>query len=181
MCDVLVIPNLTKNLLSISKLILDHPFHVLFFSTIFKNPRHYWFISSLKNLGVLHTTSILSKHVVCKPCQLSKGQRLSFELNSKHFLHTLDLVYCDLWGPGPSHVLSNGYLYYVIFVSLLCHICGWSLMFHMVLPIKSQSSFCSVLTTFIKLVQIEFSRKIKVFLSYGGTEFVNNMVHNILE
>lgn len=73
-------------------------------------------ISSLKNLGVLHTTSILSKHVVCKPCQLSKGQRLSFELNSKHFLHTLDLVYCDLWGPRPSHVLSNGYLYYVIFV-----------------------------------------------------------------
>ncbi|GJU56982.1 retrovirus-related pol polyprotein from transposon RE1 [Tanacetum coccineum] len=68
-------------------------------------------ISTLNKLGVLDVTSILPKPNICKPCQLSKSQRLPFELNSKRSSYPLDLIHCDLWGPAP--VSSDGYLYYV--------------------------------------------------------------------
>lgn len=71
-------------------------------------------ISVLNKLGILHVTSVLPKPIICEPCQLSKSQRLSFELNPKHSLHPLDLIHCDLCGPAP--VSLDDYLYYVVFV-----------------------------------------------------------------
>ncbi|KAD0286868.1 hypothetical protein E3N88_44505 [Mikania micrantha] len=41
--------------------------------------------------------------------------------------------------------------------------------------------FSTVLTTFITFVQTQFSRKIKVFQSDGGTEFINNHVRKIFQ
>ena len=75
---------------------------------------HFDVISSLNKLGVLNVTSVLPKPVICKPCQVSKSQRLPFELNPKRASHPLDLVHCDLWGPAP--VSSDDYSYYVVFV-----------------------------------------------------------------
>ncbi|GJV61904.1 retrovirus-related pol polyprotein from transposon TNT 1-94 [Tanacetum coccineum] len=129
-------------------------------------------ISTLHKLGVLHVTSVLPKPIICKPCQLSKGQRLSFELNPKRSLHILDLIHCDLWGPAP--VSSDGYLYYVIFVDDHSR-------FTWFYPLKTKNGFYSVLQAFIKLVQTQFSTKIKVFQSDGGTEFVNHTVRKIFE
>lgn len=160
--DVLVIPKLIKNLLSISKLTMDHPVDVLFSQPFFNiqdrvtkqviarglcedglyvlrdasmalmatsgvsrkasfdlwhnrlGHIHFDVISSLNKLGVLNVTSVLPKPVICKPCQISKSQRLPFELNPKRASHPLDLVHCDLWGPAP--VSSDDYSYYVVFV-----------------------------------------------------------------
>lgn len=64
-------------------------------------------ISSLHKQGFLYVTSLFPKPTVCEPCQLSKSQRLSFELNPKRSLHPLDLMNCDLW--GPTLALSDGY------------------------------------------------------------------------
>ncbi|KAI3765987.1 hypothetical protein L2E82_16034 [Cichorium intybus] len=218
--DVLVIPKLTKNLLSISKLTMDHPVDVLFSQPFFniqdrdskqviaqglcedglyvlrdgptalfavssvpkKASFELWHsrlghisfdvISILNKLGVLHLTSLLPKPTICQPCQLSKGHRLSFDLNSKRALYPLDLIHCDLWGPAP--IDSNGYLYYVVFVDDFSR-------FTWFYPLKTKTGFYPVLTAFIALVQNQFSRKIKVFQSDGGTEFVNNTVHKIFE
>ncbi|GJW81891.1 retrovirus-related pol polyprotein from transposon TNT 1-94 [Tanacetum coccineum] len=218
--DVLVIPKLTKNLLSISKLTMDHPVDVLFSQPFFniqdretkqviaqglcedglyvlrdtpmalaatvgvsrKASFELWHnrlghvsfdvISTLNKLGVLDVTSILPKPNICKPCQLSKSQRLPFELNSKRSSYPLDLIHCDLWGPAP--VSSDGYLYYVIFVDDYSR-------FTWFYPLKTKSGFYTVLSAFIKLVQTQLSRKIKVFQSDGGTEFVNHTVRKIFE
>ncbi|GKA77787.1 retrovirus-related pol polyprotein from transposon TNT 1-94 [Tanacetum coccineum] len=129
-------------------------------------------ISTLNKLGVLDVTSILPKPNICKPCQLSKSQRLPFELNSKRSSYPLDLIHCDLWGPAP--VSSDGYLYYVIFVDDYSR-------FTWFYPLKTKSGFYTVLSAFIKLVQTQLSRKIKVFQSDGGTEFVNHTVRKIFE
>ena len=95
---------------------------------------------------------------------------MSFELNNKRSLHPLDLIHCDLW--GPALVSSNGYLYYVVFVDDHSR-------FTRFYPLKAKTGFYAVLESFIKLVQTQFSRKIKVFQSDGGTEFVNKIVRNI--
>ncbi|GJS69024.1 retrovirus-related pol polyprotein from transposon TNT 1-94 [Tanacetum coccineum] len=48
-------------------------------------------------------------------------------------------------------------------------------------PLKTKSGFYTVLSAFIKLVQTQLSRKIKVFQSDGGTEFVNHTVRKFFE
>ncbi|GJY30675.1 retrovirus-related pol polyprotein from transposon TNT 1-94 [Tanacetum coccineum] len=188
--DVLVIPKLTKNLLSISKLTMDHPVDVLFSQPFFniqdretkqviaqglcedglyvlrdtpmalaatvgvsrKASFELWHnrlghvsfdvISTLNKLGVLDVTSILPKPNICKPCQLSKSQRLPFELNSKRSSYPLDLIHCDLWGPAP--VSSDGYLYYIIFVDDYSR-------FTWFYPLKTKSGFHRPIVS--KLVQ----------------------------
>ncbi|GKD57141.1 retrovirus-related pol polyprotein from transposon TNT 1-94 [Tanacetum coccineum] len=83
-----------------------------------------------------------------------------------------DLIHCDLWGPAP--VSSDGYLYYVIFVDDYSR-------FTWFYPLKTKSEFYTVLSAFIKLIQTQLSRKIKVFQSDRGTEFVNHTVRKFFE
>ncbi|GKC18112.1 retrovirus-related pol polyprotein from transposon TNT 1-94, partial [Tanacetum coccineum] len=130
-------------------------------------------ISVLNKLGVLSITSLLPKPIICTPCQLAKGQRLSFNNNVKRSLHPLDLIHGDLWGPSPI-CSKDGYGYYVAFVDD-CSRFTW------LYPLKTKTGFYSVLPIFINLAQTQCSRKIKTFQSDGGTEFVNQTVRKILE
>ncbi|GJZ09562.1 retrovirus-related pol polyprotein from transposon TNT 1-94 [Tanacetum coccineum] len=219
--NILVVPNLTKKLLSIRKLTSDYPVDVLFSQPFFHNEDrttkrilasgncenglyvlknepcafaatttvskkdsyelwharlgHVSFdvISVLNKLGVLSITSLLPKPIICTPCQLAKGQRLSFNNNVKRSLHPLDLIHCDLWGPSPI-CSKDGYRYYVAFVDD-CSRFTW------LYPLKTKTGFYSVLPIFINLAQTQCSRKIKTFQSDGGTEFVNQTVRKILE
>lgn len=130
-------------------------------------------ISTLNKLGVLSITSLLPKPIVCTPCQLAKGQRLSFDISSKRSSNPLDLIHCDLWGPAP--VFSNdGYRYYVAFIDDYSR-------FTWLYPLKTKTGFHSVLPVFINLAQTQCSRKIKTFQSDGGREFVNQTVRKIFE
>ncbi|KAM0027867.1 putative RNA-directed DNA polymerase [Helianthus debilis subsp. tardiflorus] len=219
--NVLVVPGLTKKLLSISRLTKDHPVDVLFSDTYFhiqdrlskqvlaegscvdglyvlknspqafvattrsSNKASYelWharlghvsfnIISLLNKLGVLSVTSLLPKPTICTPCQLAKGQRLSFDLNLKRASHPLDLIHCDLWGPSPV-CSKDGFRYYVAFIDDYSR-------FTWLYPLKTKTGFYTVLPVFLRLVQTQCSRKVKVFQSDGGTEFVNHTVRKILE
>ncbi|KAJ0726006.1 putative RNA-directed DNA polymerase [Helianthus annuus] len=217
--NVLVIPNLTKKLLSISKLTTDHPVDVFFSQYFFyiqdwktkqvlakgtcekglyvlkDEPRafvaevsnkasyvlwharlghvSYDIISVLNKFGVLIVTSLLPKPTICISCQLAKGQRLPFDNNLKRACYPLDLVHCDLWGPAPI-ISKDGYRYYVVFIDDYSR-------FTWFYPLKTKTGFYTVLPVFIKLVQTQFSRKIKIFQSDGGTEFVNHTVRKIFE
>ncbi|KAJ0781817.1 putative RNA-directed DNA polymerase [Helianthus annuus] len=130
-------------------------------------------ISLLNKLGVLSVTSVLPKPNVCTPCQLSKSRRLSFEPNLKRASNPLDLIHCDLWGPAPV-CSKDGYRYYVSFVDDYSR-------FTWLYPLKTKTGFYAVLPVFINLVQTQCSRKIKIFQSDGGTEFVNQTVRKIFE
>ncbi|KAM0067353.1 putative RNA-directed DNA polymerase [Helianthus debilis subsp. tardiflorus] len=206
--NVLVVPKITKNLLSINKLTMDNNVDVLFYqpnfyvqdretgqvlaqgrcenelyvlnqdhqalSAVSINKASYelWH-SRLNKTGLVQVTSILPKPIVCSSCQISKAQKLPFDLNPKRALFPLDLVHCDLWGPSPitSH---EGYRYYVAFVDDFSR-------FTWLYPLHTKAMFSTILTTFITFVQTQFSRKIKVFQSDGGTEFVNNQVKKIFQ
>ncbi|KAK6781838.1 hypothetical protein RDI58_019634 [Solanum bulbocastanum] len=127
----------------------------------------------LRKLGCLSVTSILPKPVIFSSCQLSKGYRLTFDLNTTRSLHPLDLIHCDLWGPTPITSTAN-YRYYVAFVDDYSR-------FTWFYPLQTKSGFASVLSVFMKFVQTQFSQKIKVFQSDGGTEFVNHTVYRLFE
>lgn len=104
---------------------------------------------------------------------MAKSQRLPFDTNPKRALHPLDLVHCDVWGPFPVVSIDN-YRYYVIFVDDFSRF-TW---FYM---LKHKSEVSTVLEVFIQFVQTQFSSKIKIFQSDGGTEFVNHKVRTLFE
>lgn len=117
-------------------------------------------------------TLVFPKPHVCTYCQLFEGHELLFEINAKYSLNPLDLVHCDLY--GPSSVCSHDVqLYYVIFVDNYSRFTWFYLL-------KTKASFYSFLAAFIKLVQTQCSRKIKLFQSDGGSKFVNHIVQRSL-
>ncbi|KAK1417226.1 hypothetical protein QVD17_26351 [Tagetes erecta] len=124
--------------------------------------------TSRSRLGCLSFTSILPKPNLCSPCQLAKAHKLPFEANEKRASNPLDLVHCDLWGPSPI-ITNDGYKYYVVFVDDYSR-------FSWLYPLKTKTEFYTVLQTFLRLVQTQLSRKVKVFQSDGGTEFTNKIV-----
>ncbi|KAD3068636.1 hypothetical protein E3N88_36516 [Mikania micrantha] len=215
--DVLVVPHLMNNLLSVSKLTKDNNLDVLFSQPSFyiqdrttkqvlaqgrcedglyvlkscpqafnviKNKASFeiWHsrlghvsydtISMLNKLGCVNLTSILSKPGICNTCEMSKGHRFPFQLNDKRASHCLDLVHCDLWGPSPISSMNN-FRYYVIFVDDFSR-------FTWFYPLQTKSEFFAIFSTFVTFVQTQFSCKIKVFQSDGGTEFLNHNVKNLL-
>ncbi|KAJ9538664.1 hypothetical protein OSB04_031397 [Centaurea solstitialis] len=213
--DVLVVPRITKNLLSISKLTKDNHVDVLFSypdffiqdrqtqqvlaqgkcddglyilqlgaHAFFACPHHlkpllklghvsFDTLVKLQKLGHLSVTSLLPKPDVCLSCKLAKSQRLPFDLNPKRALHPLDLIHCDVWGPSPVFSVDN-YRYYVIFVDDFSR-------FSWLYPLKLKFEIYSALEVFMKFVQTQFSSKINVFQSDGGTEFLNHKVRTLFE
>ncbi|KAK9055823.1 hypothetical protein SSX86_026908 [Deinandra increscens subsp. villosa] len=218
--DILVVPNIHKNLLSVSQLTKTNDVDVLFSHPMFyiqdrltrkvlaqgkcedglyvltnKNkafvaststPKasfeewharlgHASFdvIKNLQSHGVISLTSLLPKPTICSPCQMAKAHKLPFNNNDKRALEPLDLVHCDLWGPSPVTSLHN-YRYYAAFIDDHSRFCWFY-------PLKSKTEFYDALVIFLKFVQTQLSRKLKVFQSDGGTEFVNQKVQKLFE
>lgn len=110
---------------------------------------------------------------MCSPCQLAKAHRLPFVIIEKRSLNVLDLVHCDLWGPSPE-CSGDAYRYYVAFVDDHSR-------FTWFYPLQTKFGLYVILDVFLKFVQTQFSRKVKVFQTDGGTEFLNHRVRTLLE
>ncbi|KAG8472240.1 hypothetical protein CXB51_034481 [Gossypium anomalum] len=83
-----------------------------------------------------HKNSITS---VCSACQLGKAHKLPFSSSRTVYSSSFELVTTNVW--GPSHVKSNGFLYYVSFVD------------------------------FNQMVRVQFGYSIKALQSDGGGEY----------
>ena len=102
---------------------------------------------------------------ICEPCQMGKSSRLQFSYSSSSVSEPLDCIHSDLWGPSP--VTSNqGFRYYVIFVDEHTRYTWF-------FPLHNKIEFLSVFTAFQNLVENQLDRKIKVFQSDGGGEYIN--------
>lgn len=72
-------------------------------------------------------------------------------------------IHCDLWGPAPVH--SFQYMkYYVLFIDD-CTRFIWSF------PLLQKSNFFSVFIKSERMIENQFSTKIKIFQCDGGGEF----------
>ena len=130
-------------------------------------------LSLLNKKGQLFLTSLLPTPSLCSTCQLAKSHRLPFSSNTTRSNVVLGLVHCDIWGPVP--VKSNlGFNYYVLFIDDYSR-------FTWLYPLKLKSDFFDIFLQFQKLVENQYSTKIKIFQSDGGAEFTSNRFQSHLQ
>lgn len=202
--DVLHVPQLTRNLLSVSQLTSQYPLNCEFTDKLlcikeratcrtmltgqrkgdlyvlskskevyFSNRQNtaseeLWHqrlghpqksaVQFLRTQNLILVSSNKKIDSICESCQLGKLSKSPFTSSSS--------LHCDTWGPTP--VLSLGkFRYYACFIDDYSHY----IWLH---PLRSKSDFVDVYLAFESYVQRQFDKKIKVFHSDGGGEFVNN-------
>ncbi|KAJ0536362.1 putative RNA-directed DNA polymerase [Helianthus annuus] len=108
------------------------------------------------------------EHGPCDVCHRSKQVRVPFPLSDHKSRELGDLVHLDLWGPYkiPSY---EGYKYFLTVVddftrSVWCYM------------LKNKTEVFENLKYFYELVLTQFKRKVKMFRSDNGTEFINNQM-----
>ncbi|GJY89782.1 putative RNA-directed DNA polymerase [Tanacetum coccineum] len=106
--------------------------------------------------------------VCCKICQRAKQTREPFPLSDHKSKSLGDLVHLDLWGPYKV-TSSEGFRFFLTVVDDYTR-AVW------VYLIKSKDEVPHFITVFYNLIENQFKRKIKVFRSDNGTEFVNQSV-----
>ena len=130
-----------------------------------------------QTLQHLHSTKAISINKskalpVCQPCQMGKSSRLQFFSSSSLVSEPLGCIHCDLWGPSP--VVSNQrFRFYDVFVDERSRYCWFY-------PLNNKAEFFSVFGGFQKLVENQYSKKIKILQTYGGGEFMNNKLRQHL-
>lgn len=115
-------------------------------------------------IALRNTLSFYSKksHEHCRICSLAKQKRLSFPFVNHVSEHTFDLVHCDVWGPfsTKTHV---GHSYFLTLVDD-CSRYTW------VYLLKHKNEVLHVIPHFFKMIETQFSKRIKVFRSDNAPE-----------
>ncbi|KAJ0786024.1 putative RNA-directed DNA polymerase [Helianthus annuus] len=110
-----------------------------------------------------------SDHGPCDVCHRAKQVRVPFPLSEHKSKCVGDLIHLDLW--GPYKIASyDGFKYFLTIVddysrSVWCYF------------LSNKTEVFENIKDFYELVLTQFKRKIKVFRSDNGTEFVNNQMN----
>ena len=96
-------------------------------------------------------------------CQLGKQPVLPFN-NSESISNSIfELIHSDIW--GLSHVASiGGSRYFVVFIDDYSRY-SW------IFPMKSRSEILPIYSNFAKMVETQFSKRIKIFRSNNALEY----------
>ena len=108
--------------------------------------------------------NVKSEHI-CDSCQLGKLSRLPFSCSKNLSSSIFEKIHCDLW--GPVSILSIGK-----FRHYACLVDDFS-KYTWIIPLQHKSDFVNVYLAFEQYVNRQFNKKIKVFHSDGGGEFIN--------
>lgn len=85
------------------------------------------------------------------------------------YLKHVSLIHSDVWGPSPKSSIS-GYRWFVIFVDD-CTRMTW------IYLLKQKNEVIHIFQQFHKMIQTQYSKKIKILRSDNGGEFVNHKFH----
>ena len=107
--------------------------------------------------------SMFTENFDCVSCQLGKQPVLPFNTSESISTDIFDLIHSDVW--GPSSVSSiGGSRYFIIFVD---DYSSYSWIFNM----KYRSKLLQVYSNFAKIVETQFSKRIKNFQSDNTLEY----------
>ena len=96
-------------------------------------------------------------------CQFGKQTALLFNNNISHALSSFDLIHSDVW--DLSHISTpGGSRYFVIFVDYFSRY-TWIYLF------KNRSELYQIYCDFTKMIETQFSKPIKVFISDNAYEY----------
>ncbi|KAG9444818.1 hypothetical protein H6P81_016158 [Aristolochia fimbriata] len=113
-----------------------------------------------------------SPNNTCHACRIIKSSTLPFSSSQTRAPSKLHTISANIWGPCPITSI-NGYRYYIFFVD---HYSRFTWLF----LLSSKTEVPSVFAKFQILVENQFSSKIKVFQSDGGTEFMSKKFQDLL-
>ncbi|XP_071726730.1 uncharacterized protein [Rutidosis leptorrhynchoides] len=106
----------------------------------------------------------------CEVCHKAKQSRIFFSLSEHKTSNLGDLIHLDLW--GPFRVQSReGYKYFLTIVDDYSR-AVWLFL------VKSKEEVCDNIISFVQLLETQFNKKVKMFRSDNGTEFVNQKMNN---
>ena len=99
----------------------------------------------------------------CTSCQLEKQSALSFN-NSESISNSIfELIHFDVWGPSPVTNIG-GSRYFIVFIDDYSRY-SW------IFPMKSCSEILLIYSNFAKMVETQFSKRIKTFRSDNALEY----------
>ncbi|PKU79088.1 Retrovirus-related Pol polyprotein from transposon TNT 1-94 [Dendrobium catenatum] len=110
-------------------------------------------------------------HPHCKFCNMAKSHRLPFSA-SNHVTTPLQLIHTDVWGPAPS-TSRDGYKYYLIFIDDCTRFCWLYLM-------TTKDEVFSKIQQFTKMLQHQFTNSFKILRSDGGGEYTSTALRSFL-
>ena len=106
------------------------------------------------------------------PCQFGKQTALPFNNSVSHALSSFDLIHSDVWGPSPIST-PGGSRYFVIFVDDFSRY-TWIYLF------KNRCELYQIYRDFTKMIETQFSKPIKVFISDNAQEYKAHEFTSIL-
>ena len=127
-------------------------------------------IQQLASRGLLGSVS--TENFDCVSCQLGKQPAWSFNTSESISSDIFDLIHSDVWGPSS---VSNidGSRYFVVFVDDYSR---YSWIFNM----KHRSELLQVYSNFAKIVETQFSKRIKIFRFDNALEYTQYAFQAVL-
>lgn len=125
--------------------------------------------SFLDNRNIKYTT----KNTFCNECLLGKQHRVSYKASSSRVNSITELIHADLC--GPIEVTSIGGSRY--FLLLTDDFSGYKFVFFL----KNKNEVFKCLENFIKLIQNQTDKMIKILRTDNGLEFCNSDIKKLLE
>ena len=108
----------------------------------------------------------------CTSCQLGKQPALPFNNNESISNSIFELIHSDVW--GPSLVTSiGGSRYIVVFIDDYSRY-SW------IFTMKSRSKILPIYNNFAKMVETQFSKRIKTFRSDNALEYTQYVFQALL-
>ncbi|KAG8484431.1 hypothetical protein CXB51_022868 [Gossypium anomalum] len=114
----------------------------------------------LRNCNISFNKNVVSS--VCSACQIGKAHKLPFSPSQTVYSTPFELVVSDVW--GPSHIKSNGFLYYVTFVDMHSR-------YTWIYFLKSKAEVLQCFLQFKQMVSVQFGCTIKSLQSDWGGEY----------
>lgn len=108
----------------------------------------------------------------CEICHKAKQTRESFPLSKTHTSTLGDLLHLDVWGPYRVSTV-DGFKYFLTVVDDFTR-ATW------VYLLKSKDEVFGLVFSLSKILQDQFSVKIKTIITDNGTEFINNRIKNFV-
>ena len=107
--------------------------------------------------------SVSTENFNCVSCQLGKQPALPFNTSESISTDIFNLIHSDVWGPSSVSSISESQ-YFVVFVDDYSR---YSWTFNM----KHRSKLLQVYSNFAKMVETQFSKRIKIFRSDNALEY----------
>ncbi|WKA04900.1 hypothetical protein VitviT2T_022897 [Vitis vinifera] len=127
-------------------------------------------VQQLVSRGLLGSVS--KDNFDCTSCQLGKQPALPFNNSESISKSIFELIHSDVWGPSPVASIG-GSRYFVVFIDDYSRY-SW------IFPMKSRSEILSIYSNFAKMIETQFSKRIKTFRSDNALEYTQHAFQALL-